>query len=140
MKQQPLFDEELLYQALVDRDSSLEGTFYFGVRTTGIFCRPTCTARKPKKENVDYFDSIDNALKSGYRPCKICSPLEKVGTVPGWLKGLLDEIHASPETSFKDEDLLAKNIDPTRVRRWFQKHHGLTFHAYLKALRINRAF
>jgi len=49
-------------------------------------------------------------------------------------------VHAAPEQSFKDEDLLKRQIDPARVRRWFQKHHGMTFHSYIKALRVNRAF
>jgi len=140
MNHQTLPDPESMYQALLNRDSQLEGIFYFGVKTTGIFCRPGCTARNPKKENVDYFDSIQKALDSGYRPCKVCSPLKKSGQVPDWLKHLLDEIHANPENSFKDEDLRARQIEPTRLRRWFQKHHGITFHAYIKALRINRAF
>jgi AraC family transcriptional regulator of adaptative response/methylated-DNA-[protein]-cysteine methyltransferase len=140
MNQQTIPDEDFMYQALVNRDSSLEGIFYFGVKTTGFFCRPTCSARKPKKENVDYFDSVQSALDSGYRPCKVCSPLTKTGQVPDWLKRLLDEVHAAPEESFKDEDLYERQIDPVRVRRWFQKHHGMTFHAYLKALRVNRAF
>jgi len=140
MNQQALPDREFMYQALLNRDSQLEGIFYFGVKTTGIFCRPGCSARNPKKENVDYFASVQRALESGYRPCKVCSPLEKFGQAPGWLKPLLDEVHTSPENSFKDEDLRAKHIEPTRLRRWFQKHHGITFHAYIKALRINRAF
>ena len=140
MNQQTLPDREFMYQALLDRDSQLEGIFYFGVKTTGIFCRPGCTARNPKKENVDYFASIQKALDSGYRPCKICSPLEKSGQAPRWLKPLLDQVHANPGDSFKDEDLRARNLEPARVRRWFQKHHGITFHAYIKALRINRAF
>ncbi len=140
MNQQTLPDPESMYQALLNRDSQLEGIFYFGVKTTGIFCRPGCTARNPKKENIDYFDSIQKALESGYRPCKICSPLEKSGQVPEWLKHLLDEVHANPENSFKDADLRARHIEPTRLRRWFRKHHGITFHAYIKALRINRAF
>ncbi len=140
MNQQTLPDREFMYQALLNRDSQLEGIFYFGVKTTGIFCRPGCTARNPKKENVDYFDSTQKALDSGYRPCKICSPMNKSGQAPDWLKHLLDEIHANPENSFKDEDLRARHIEPTRLRRWFQKHHGITFHAYIKALRINRAF
>ena len=137
---QTLPDEETLYQALLKRDTSLEGIFYFGVKTTGIFCRPSCTARKPLKQNVEYFNSIQSAMQSGYRPCKICSPLARNGEFPDWLKALLDDVHASPEDSFKDEDLLSRNIDPSRVRRWFQKNHGMTFHAYVKALRINRAF
>ena len=140
MNQHTLPDPEFMYQALLDRNSQLEGIFYFGVKTTGIFCRPGCTARNPKKENVDYFDSIQTALDSGYRPCKICAPLEKPGQVPDWLRQLLEEVHANPENSFKDEDLRAKHIEPTRLRRWFQKHHNITFHAYIKALRINRAF
>ena len=140
MNQQTLPDREFMYQALLDRNSQLEGIFYFGVKTTGIFCRPGCTARNPKKENVDYFDSIQKALDSGYRPCKICAPLEKSGQAPDWLRRLLDEIHSNPEASFKDEDLRARHLEPTRVRRWFQKNHDITFHAYLKALRINRAF
>ena len=140
MEQQALPDRDFMYQALLNRDSQLDGIFYFGVKTTGIFCRPGCTARNPKKENVDYFDSIQNAMDSGYRPCKICRPLQKSGQAPDWLKQLLDEVHSNPENSYKDEDLRARHIEPTRLRRWFQKHHGITFHAYIKALRINRAF
>jgi len=140
MNQQTIPDEDFMYQALVNRDSSLEGIFYFGVRTTGIFCRPTCSARKPKKENIDFFDSVQSALDSGYRPCKVCTPLTKTGEAPDWLRDLLDEVHAAPEESYRDEDLNKRRIDPARVRRWFQKHHGMTFHAYIKALRVNRAF
>ncbi len=139
-RMQQLPNENILYQALVERDSRLEGTFYFGVKTTGIFCRPGCSARKPKKENVDYFKSIQGALAQGYRPCKICSPLARPGEVPVWLKALLDEVHQSPESNFKDTELRARDVDPTRIRRWFQKHHGMTFHAYVKALRVNRAY
>jgi AraC family transcriptional regulator of adaptative response/methylated-DNA-[protein]-cysteine methyltransferase len=140
MNQSSKPNEDDLYQALVNRDSSLEGIFYFGVKTTGIFCRPTCSARKPKKENVEYFESVQTAMDSGYRPCKVCTPLASAGQAPDWLTALLDEVHANPEASFKDEDLQARSVDPARVRRWFQKHHDMTFHAYIKALRINRAF
>jgi len=137
---QTLPDEETLYQALINRDTSLEGVFYFGVKTTGIFCRPTCSARKPLKQNVEYFNSIASAMDNGYRPCKVCSPLAKSGEIPDWLNNLFNDIHANPEDSYKDDDLQARGIDATRVRRWFQKTHGMTFHAYLKALRINKAF
>ena len=137
---QTLPDEETLYEALINRDTSLEGIFYFGVKTTGIFCRPTCSARKPLKQNVEYFNSIASAMDNGYRPCKVCTPLAKSGEAPDWLDALLKDIHANPQERYRDEDLHARGIDATRVRRWFQKTHGMTFHAYLKALRINRAF
>ena len=137
---QTLPDEETLYKALINRDTNLEGVFYFGVKTTGIFCRPTCSARKPLKHNVEYFDSIASAMHNGYRPCKVCTPLAKSGEAPDWLNTLFKDIHANPEERYRDEDLQSRGIDATRVRRWFQKTHGMTFHAYLKALRINRAF
>lgn len=133
-------DEETLYDALIKRDTSLEGVFYFGVKTTGIFCRPTCRARKPLKQNVEYFDSIASAMDSGYRPCKVCTPLAKSGEAPDWLTALFNDIHTNPQDRYRDEDLQSRGIDATRVRRWFQKTHGMTFHAYLKALRMNRAF
>ncbi|MGB5528511.1 MAG: Ada metal-binding domain-containing protein, partial [Ignavibacteriaceae bacterium] len=59
-----------MYNALLKKDSSFEGIFFVGVKTTGVFCRPTCTARKPKKENVDFFPTVKEALQYGYRPCK----------------------------------------------------------------------
>lgn len=68
---------ETYYNALLEKDDSFEGQFFAAVKTTGIFCRPTCTARKPRKENVDFFSNSDEAIYKGYRPCKICKPLEQ---------------------------------------------------------------
>src|SRR5262245_21673749 len=57
-------------RAYLEGDASYDGLFYLGVRTTGIFCRPTCPARKPLPKNVEYFATTREALASGYRPCK----------------------------------------------------------------------
>src|SRR5687768_1271847 len=73
------------YNALVAKDSSYEGSFIAAIKTTGIFCRPTCTARKPKKENVEFFATTKEAIQHGYRPCKICSPLERLGETPEYI-------------------------------------------------------
>jgi AraC family transcriptional regulator, regulatory protein of adaptative response / methylated-DNA-[protein]-cysteine methyltransferase len=129
-----------LYSALVNKDSSFEGIFVVGVKTTGIFCRPTCTARKPKRENVEFFPSAREALLYGYRPCMVCHPLEPKGVVPDWLKPLLGEIGDDPFLRFRDRDLRTRGFDPSLVRRWFKKHHGMTFQAYSRALRIGQAF
>ena len=115
-----------MYKALLDRDSSFEGIFYSGIRTTGIFCRPTCTAKKPKEENVEYFSSTKIAIDSGYRPCKVCRPMEKYGETPEWIKKLLNEILKNPGLRMKDSELPKISIDPARVRRWFLKNHGMT--------------
>ncbi|OGF97974.1 MAG: XRE family transcriptional regulator, partial [Candidatus Glassbacteria bacterium RBG_16_58_8] len=133
-------DNGTLYSALLNKDSSFEGLFVVGVKTTGIFCRPTCTARKPKRENVEFFGSAHEALLQGYRPCKVCSPLEQRGAAPEWLRPLLGEIDHDPFLRLKDSDLEKRGLEPGRVRSWFKKHHGMTFQAYLRVLRIGQAF
>jgi AraC family transcriptional regulator of adaptative response/methylated-DNA-[protein]-cysteine methyltransferase len=137
---QTLPNSETMYTALLEKDSTYDGIFFVAVKTTGIFCRPTCTARKPKQQNVEFFSSTREALLNGYRPCKICHPLGHRGEYPQWLKPLMDEIEAKPELRLKDSDLRERGIDPARVRRWFKKHHGMTFQAYLRTLRISEAF
>ncbi len=67
--------EESRWQAVVDRNSAAEGHFWLGVQSTGIFCRPGCSARTPLRKNVVFFDSLKDALRSGLRPCKRCRPL-----------------------------------------------------------------
>jgi AraC family transcriptional regulator of adaptative response/methylated-DNA-[protein]-cysteine methyltransferase len=133
-------DQDVLYSALLERDSSFEGIFIVGVKTTGVFCRPTCPARKPKRENVEFFDSAQAALIHGYRPCRVCRPMEHKGVPPGWLKSLLDEIEGTPFAKLRDSDLRERGLDPNRVRYWFKKHHGMTFQGYLRMLRVGRAF
>lgn len=133
-------DKEVMYRALVEKNSEFEGIFFVGVKTTGIFCRPTCRARKPKKENVEFFSNTKESLHHGYRPCKICDPMGYEGESPEWLKPVLDKIEKDKLARIKDWDLRQMGLDPNRVRRWFKKNHGMTFQAYLRTLRISDAF
>ena len=135
-----MLTNSIMYNALVNKDVSYEGIFIAAIRTTGIFCRPTCTARKPKEENVEFFKTTKEAILKGYRPCKICSPLDKPGETPNYIKNILEQISANPSTKIKDWDLTQKGIEPSKVRRWFLKNHGITFHAYQRMFRINSAF
>ncbi len=128
-----------MYQALLDKDPQFEGVFYVGVKTTGIFCRNTCTARKPKRENVKFFDNTQNAILDGFRPCKVCKPLQQKGEVPTYIADLIQEIHINPEQKITDWQLRQRNLDPAAVRRWFQKEHGMTFQAFQRLTRINQA-
>ncbi len=133
----PLPTDDVMYRALLERDSQYEGVFFVAVRTTGIFCRPTCTARKPKRENVEFFASPAAALHAGYRPCKVCQPTEDSSVPPIWMRELLNWIEQSPpETRIGDLDLRERSIDPVRARRYFRKHYGMTFHAYQRARRL----
>lgn len=129
-----------MYNALVSKDSSYEGLFFAAIKTTGIFCRTTCTARKPKFENVEFFLTTKDAILHGYRPCKICHPLEKPGSTPAYIKNLLIELSDNPSLRIKDYDLCSRCIEPSKIRRWFIKHHGITFHSYQRMFRINNAF
>jgi AraC family transcriptional regulator of adaptative response/methylated-DNA-[protein]-cysteine methyltransferase len=128
-----------MYQALAARDAGYDGVFFAAVRTTGIFCRPTCTAKKPKPDNVEFFASTHDALLAGYRPCKRCHPLEPNGKVPSWLRPLMVEVERNPARRWKDADLRQMSLDPSRVRRWFRHNHGMTFHAYQRARRLGLA-
>ena len=139
-KQMEMPGQQTMFKAFYNRDSSFEGIFFVAVKTTGIFCRPTCTARKPKKENLEFFPSTHDALLNGYRPCKICSPIEGSIEQPDWLRPLLDLIHEKPDLKLKDAELRKRGFEPNRVRRWFKKHHGMTFQSYLRTLRISQAF
>lgn len=130
----------VLYQASLDKNPEFEGVFWMGVKTTGIFCRPTCTARKPKPENVEFFATTKAAMAKGYRPCKICKPLENLNQTPPVIRDLLEELSANPALKLKDYDLITRGLEPATVRRWFLKHHGMTFHAFQRLLRINTAF
>ncbi|HYE56350.1 MAG TPA: methylated-DNA--[protein]-cysteine S-methyltransferase [Chitinophagaceae bacterium] len=135
-----MLTNERMYQALVERDASFEGQFIAAVRTTGIFCRPTCTARKPLKENVEFFPTTKEAILHGYRPCKVCAPLNKPGETPAYVREILEQLSKDPFTRFKDGDLRARGIEPNMIRRWFKKNHGITFHAFQRMQRINTAF
>lgn len=132
--------DDIFYDALVAKDPSFEGTFFAGIKTTGIFCRPTCTARKPKRENVEFFASAKDAILKGYRACKVCHPMEKAGSTPEYVDRVLRLLDEDPSLKLKDYDLLQFNIEPSKIRRWFLKNHGITFHAYQRMYRINTAF
>ncbi|MDJ1493369.1 methylated-DNA--[protein]-cysteine S-methyltransferase [Cytophagaceae bacterium DM2B3-1] len=131
--------KEVMYQAILDKDTSFEGSFFTAVKTTGIFCRPTCTARKPKIENVEFYRTTKEAILHGYRPCKVCHPLEQMNETPPYIKVLLDELTQNPSLRITDWDLVQRNIKPHTIRRWFLKNHGITFHAYQRLFRLNIA-
>lgn len=129
-----------MYQALLAKDADFEGLFWAAVTTTGIFCRPTCTARKPRPENVVFFASRREALMAGYRPCRVCRPMEPPASMPDAARALLADIEADPTLRFRDADLRARGIDPAGLRRWFRRNHGITFQGYARLLRLGAAF
>lgn len=132
-------DRQEMYQALLNKDLSYEGVFIAAIITTGIFCRSSCHARKPKEENVEFYANCSEAISYGFRACKICKPLEPLGETPCWISDLLIEVAKAPSKRISDDELKKRCIEPARLRRWFNKHHGMTFQSYLRALRLNQA-
>jgi AraC family transcriptional regulator of adaptative response/methylated-DNA-[protein]-cysteine methyltransferase len=126
-------------RAVFARDASYDGVFVLAVRTTGIFCRPSCPARKPLPENIEFFASPRDAIFAGYRACRRCRPMETGGEVPAWIRGLIDRVEEDPAARISDRDIRAMDIDPARVRRYFLERHGMTFHAYCRGRRMTDA-
>ena len=108
---------ETMYRALVNRDPSFEGIFFVGVRTTGIFCRPTCTAKKPARENVDFFATPSEALHGGYRPCLRCHPMDPDKRPPRLIERLRAEVERAPGGRLTDKELAGMAIDRVEMER-----------------------
>lgn len=127
-------------RAFLSGDATYDGVFFTGVRTTGIFCRPSCRARKPLPENVEFFATPREAMFSGYRPCKRCRPMDTDGRPPPWVGRLLERLESDPGSRIRAEHLRSAGVDPARARRYFLKHYGMTFQAYCRARRLGDSF
>jgi AraC family transcriptional regulator of adaptative response/methylated-DNA-[protein]-cysteine methyltransferase len=130
---------EEMRRAFARRDASYDGVFFTGVKTTGIFCRPSCPARRPLARNIEFFPSVREALFAGFRACKRCRPLDTDGRPPAWVGRLQAEVESDPGRRLAARDLRARGIEPARARRWFLRHWGTTFHAYARARRLAQA-
>ena len=130
---------QTMYRALLRRDTTFEGVFYVGVKTTRIFCRPTCPAKKPKSENVEYYASPQAALYGGYRPCSRCRPLDKDSKPPELVSRLRERVERSSTGKVSGAELRAAGIDPSTARRQFQRYCGMTFHAFQRARQMGLA-
>jgi AraC family transcriptional regulator of adaptative response/methylated-DNA-[protein]-cysteine methyltransferase len=130
---------EEYYQALLDKKSEYEGVFYVGVKTTGVFCRPTCPARKPKFENCEFFETAQEALLASFRPCKRCRPLSHPYQVSDLVASLVNAVEENPEKRWKDRDFRELSVDASTARRQFKKRFGMTFVEYARARRMGIA-
>jgi len=125
-------------RAFRSRDAAYDGVFFTAVRSTAIFCRPSCPARKPRPGNVEFFPTARQAIAAGYRACLRCRPL-KVDGAPDWADRLVAAVERNPAGRFADRDLRAMGVDPARARRYFLRAHGMTFHDYRRGRRLAAA-
>lgn len=127
------------YQALLNKDSNYDGLFYVGIKTTGIFCRSSCPARKPKFENCEFFKTAQEALLASYRPCKRCQPLSPPKEVPEVVRRLVQAVEEHPEKRWKENDFIKLSTNAVQASRLFKKRFGMTFVSYARARRMGMA-
>lgn len=127
------------YQALLDKSTEYDGVFFVGVTTTGIFCQPSCSARKPKFENCEFFETAQQALLAAFRPCKRCRPLSHPKQVSKLIETLVNAVEKNPEKRWKDQHVRELSIDVSTARRQFKKRFGMTFIEYARARRMGLA-
>lgn len=128
-------NEDALYQAMLTRDPAYEGRAFVGVTSTGIFCRLTCPARNPKRENCRFFATAGECLQAGFRPCKRCSPLAPAAETDPAIRALLAAHEKDMSRCWREADIVAMGFDPSTVRRVFKRQFGMTF---LEMMRLSR--
>lgn len=133
-------NDDALYQALLDRDPAFEGRAYVCVSSTGIFCRLTCPARKPKRENCVFRTTIAACVEAGFRPCKRCHPVRAAAENDPMVAKLLSALDAEPARRWSESDLRARGLDPGTVRRAFKRHFGISFLEMARQKRLRESF
>lgn len=138
MNNQKISDEQ--WQAIMDNNSAYDDVFYYAVKSTGIFCRPSCKSRPPKRENVRIYKEAKEAIKDGFRSCKRCKP-------SGFC--LPDEEWVTQITEYMgrhyDEQLTLENLadichgSPYHLQKTFKRVLGISPVEYLQQIRITKA-
>ena len=125
-------DDATLYDALLARSPDWHGRAFVGVTSTRIFCRLSCPATKPKRQNCRFYDSATACLEAGFRPCKRCHP---IGGDP-LVTMLMTMLAEDPNRRWSEADLARAGFDPSTVRRAFKRTTGTTFLAIARTMRL----
>lgn len=132
-------DSEIYWNAVTTNDARFDGAFYLGVKTTGIYCRPSCRARTPKRENVAFFESWNDAEKFGLRACLRCKPKNGHTTDPQVAKMIKACELLESEDLYSLDDLAAElELSPYHLQRSFKEIIGVSPKKYSEAKRMER--
>ena len=133
-------DPDTLYAALLARNESFDGEAFVCVSTTGVFCRLTRPARKPKRENCTFFPTIGQCIEAGFRPCKRCHPLQAAALADPTIAALLQELDKRPYLRWSEDHVAKLGYDLSTVRRSFKRQFGMTFLEMARQRRIREGF
>ena len=133
-------DHDTLYAALLARDDRFDGQAYVCVSSTGIFCRLTCPARKPKRGNCTFYPTIGECIEAGFRPCKRCHPLQAAALADPTIAALLLALDERPDLRWSEAHVEQLGYDLSTVRRSFKRQFGMTFLEMARQRRIREGF
>jgi AraC family transcriptional regulator of adaptative response/methylated-DNA-[protein]-cysteine methyltransferase len=132
-------ENELFWQAVKANDARFDGAFYLGVKTTGIYCKPSCRARLPKRENVDFYASAKDAEAVGYRACLRCKPRSAEHTDPLVAKMLRAAEMIEAESTLSLEELGSQlGLSPFHLQRSFKQIIGVSPKKYAEAKKMEK--
>ena len=126
------------WRATVSRDARADGTFVLGVRSTNIYCRPSCPARRPLRRNVVFFRTLEEAEKQGFRPCLRCRPNEVAGSIALVEKATRYLVDSDEDTVRFGALAVRLGTTPATLRRAFLRVTGLRPRELAEALRLAR--
>lgn len=141
MKKISRISDNQKWQAVVSCDKDYDGVFFYGVKTTGIFCRPSCKSKQPVRGNVIFFDDTAAAMENGFRPCKKCRP-DKVSFEPeSELVKKAKDIIDTAYNQHLDEGYIAQQLGVSKnhLIRLFKRYSGLTPTQYITRIRVEKA-
>jgi AraC family transcriptional regulator of adaptative response/methylated-DNA-[protein]-cysteine methyltransferase len=132
-------DHETAWTAVVDRNARYDGRFVYAVRSTGIFCRPTCPSRRPDRRQVTFFDGPAAARAAGFRACLRCAPESPAPPAAAGLERVRAHIEAHLDERLTLDDLApVAGLSPTHLQRAFKAALGLSPRDYVRARRAER--
>lgn len=133
--------EREMWQAVLNNDAGYDGVFFYAVKTTGIYCRPSCKSKPPKKENICFFETSEQARKAGFRPCKRCRS-DLIDYQP--MKQIAEDVKCKIEKVYREQADLCKKLNEVgitgrRLADIFKDEYGMTPKAYADHLRLAEA-
>ena len=128
------------WRAVASRDAAFDGIFVFAVRTTGIYCRPSCPARRPNPSNVQFFAGSEAAERAGFRPCRRCRPQEAPHSAESRLVSQVCRLIEAAEGGTVSLAALSRACEasPTHLQRTFRRLMGISPRGYAEAVRLRR--
>lgn len=137
------FSTAFMWEAVVTCNQQYDGKFFYAVKTTGIFCRPSCKSKTPNYKNICFFKTAKDALQQGFRPCKRCKPELHVDMYDPQLE-VVEQAKNYLEDHYREKILLRTlageiGVSPYHLNRIFKEKTGFTPHMYLEHMRIEKA-